>query len=110
MTPPSSNRNLGDLQQLILLALLRLGDDAYGARIRRELKEVADRDLSISAIYVTLLRMEEQGLVTSTRGDSPARGGRKRRCFAVTTEGKESLVRAREATNRMWQGVEIPLP
>ncbi len=98
--------NLGDLQQLTMLALLRLADDAYGARIRQELERVAGRDLSISAIYVTLVRLEDQGLVESQYGAGPARGGRSRRCFRVTDEGLEALRWSREATDRMWSGLE----
>ena len=98
--------NLGDLQQLTMLALLRLADDAYGARIRQELARVAARKLSISAIYVTLVRLEKQGLVESHYGAGPARGGRSRRCFRVTDEGLDALRSSREAAERMWSGVE----
>ncbi len=98
--------NLGDLQQLTMLALLRLADGAYGARIRQELERVAARKLSISAIYVTLVRLEEQGLVESHYGPGPARGGRSRRCFRVTDQGLEALRSSRQAPNQMWSGLE----
>jgi len=104
--PPT---NLGDLQQLTMLALLRLGEDAYGSRIREELRGVAGRNLSISAIYVTLVRLEEQGMVTSHYGDAPARGGRSRRCFGVTPPGLDALQASREAANRMWSGLDAHL-
>lgn len=103
----STTKPLGELQQLLLLALLRLEDNAYGAEIRRELAEVAGRRLSISAIYVTLVRMEEQGLVASRDGAIPATGGRPRRCFRVTASGREALKSTRAAADKMWSGVEI---
>lgn len=103
----SKTKRLGELQQLLMLALLRLEDNAYGAEIRRELAEVAGRRLSISAIYVTLVRMEEQGLVASRAGETPATGGRPRRCFRVTDSGRAALKAARYAADKMWSGVEI---
>jgi DNA-binding PadR family transcriptional regulator len=105
MTPP--NKSLGELQQLLMLALLRLEGHAYGAEIRRELADVAGRKLSISAIYVTLVRMEEQGLVASQDGEIPATGGRPRRCFCITERGLEALKATREAADKMWSGVKI---
>ena len=99
-------RNLGEFQQLTMLAVLRLGADAYGASIRRVLRDVAMRNVSISAIYVTLVRLEEHGLVTSRAGDTPATGGRPRRCFTVTPKGKVALRAVRSTTDRMWAGVE----
>jgi len=98
---------LGELQQLLMLALMRLREEAYGAAIREELARVADRRLSISAIYVTLVRLEEQGLVSSRDGEVPATGGRPRRCFQVTERGIEALKATRDAANRMWTGVRI---
>jgi DNA-binding PadR family transcriptional regulator len=100
------SQGLGELQQLVLLALIRLGDDAYGARISRALLDIAGREVSISTIYITLVRMEEHGLVESTEGEHPGRGGRRRRCFAVTEKGMARLRSTREAANRMWQDLE----
>ena len=101
--PPTG---LGELQQLTMLAVLRLGSEAYGARIRQELKAVAGRVVSISAIYVTLVRLEDQGLVKSRDGERPRTGGRPRRCFALTPKGERQLRASRDAANRMWAGVE----
>ena len=105
--PMTNTKPLGELQQLLMLALVRLENDAYGAVIRRELAEVVGRRLSISAIYVTLVRLEEQGLVTSRDGEVPANGGRPRRCFRVTEGGLEALKATRAAANSMWSGVRI---
>ena len=103
----TKTKPLGELQQLLMLALVRLEDNAYGAVIRRELAEITGRRLSISAIYVTLVRLEEQGLVASRDGEIPANGGRPRRCFRVTDPGIEALKTSRDAANSMWSGVRI---
>lgn len=99
--------SLGDLQQLTMLAVARLGDQGFGKAIRDELIAVAGRDLSVSAIYVTLVRLEDQGLVTSNKTDpDPKRGGRGKRFFRLTPQGWEALQRTRESVARMWDGVE----
>jgi len=99
--------SLGDLQQMTMLAVARLGEEAFGKKIRAELIEVAGRELSVSAIYVTLIRLEEQGLVESERtGPDPEKGGRGRRYFRVTPLGWAALRRSRDALSRLWTGVE----
>lgn len=102
-------RALGDLQQLTMLAVARLGDGAYGGSIRDELEGVAARDVSVSTVYVTLVRLEDDGLVESERepDDANDRGGRPRRYFRLTAEGVEALRASREAMERMWAGVEL---
>ncbi len=102
-----SKEALGELQQLIMLALLRLGSDAYGARVRQELIEVAGRDVTISAIYVTLVRLEDDGLVRSFDGATPPTGGRPRRCFSVTHAGRERLRATRDMAARMAAGLTV---
>lgn len=97
---------LGDLEELALLAVLRLGDDAYGARIREVLSGDAGRSVSISTIYVTLMRLEEKGLVRSRLGEPTGeRGGKARRYFEVRPEGVEALEAVRDVRDRMWEGV-----
>jgi len=101
-----SNRQLGDLEELVLLALLRLGDDAYGGSIRQELAERAGREVSISTVYVTLMRLEEKGLVRSWMGEpSGERGGKAKRHFAARPEGVEALESVRAVRERMWEGL-----
>lgn len=98
--------HLGDLEELVLLAVLRLGPDAYGAALRSELKERAERSASVSTIYVTLVRLEEKGLVRSEMGEPTAvRGGRAKRIFQPTPAGVEALEAARARRERMWQGL-----
>jgi len=97
---------LGEFEQLILLALIRLGDDAYGVTIRDTLRERAGRDASFGAIYSTLRRLEAKGLVRSTMGDpSPVRGGRAKKYVAVTNRGREAVRDAQRAFGRMADGL-----
>lgn len=98
---------LGDLEELVLLAALRLGTDAYGAALRRQLRERAGRSVSVSSIYVTLVRLEEKGLVVSELGEPTAvRGGKAKRIFALTPAGVEALEASRAVRERMWQGLD----
>ena len=99
--------HLGDLEELILLAVRRLGDSAHGGGIRDELKEHADRSVSISTVYVTLMRLEEKGYARSWKGEpSATRGGKARRHYAVSPEGVAALDAVRRIRERMWQGVD----
>lgn len=101
--------SLGDLQQFVMLAVARLGDQAYGAAIRKELNEVAGRRASVPTVYVTLVRLEEQGLATSrSEAPDPGQGGRARRVFELTPDGWDALEHARLSMSRMWEGVARP--
>jgi DNA-binding PadR family transcriptional regulator len=101
--------SLGELQHMAMLAVARLGKDAYGAAIRDELKDVAGRDVTVPTVYVTLVRLEEQGLVESEEGPAQgARIGRPRRIFRLTAEGWRELEAARTAMSKMWEGVARP--
>lgn len=98
--------HLGDLEELLLLAVLRLGADAHGGRIRHELKSLAGRTVSISTVYVTLMRLEEKGYARSWKGErSPSRGGKAKRHYEVSPEGRGVLVDVRDVRERMWQGI-----
>ncbi len=101
--------SLGDLQHMAMLAVARLGKEAYGAAIRDELMVVANRKVTVPTVYVTLVRLEEQGLVRSSEASvAGTRGGRPRRVFRLTPEGWEALEGARAAMSRMWEGVVRP--
>jgi DNA-binding PadR family transcriptional regulator len=98
--------HLGDLEELVLLAVRRLGGDAHGGGVRRELKARARRGASISTIYVTLLRLEEKGYVRSWKGEPTAeRGGKAKRHYQVTPAGARALEHVRDVRERMWDGV-----
>lgn len=92
---------------MAMLAVVRLGEDAFGDRIREELRTVAGREMAVSTVYVTLVRLEDQGLVESRMvAVEPGVGGRPRRCFYLTDAGREALRSSRDALARMWVGVE----
>ena len=106
--------HLGEFEQLALLAVLRLGDGAYGAAIQEELDRTADRSSAISSIYITLTRLESKGMVSSEL-ESPedeegrSRGGKPRRYFRLAPEGVAALKESRERLLNMWDGVEQEL-
>ena len=97
---------LGPLELAVLLAVARLGDDAYGLAIRRDLAARTGRDHSVGAIYTTLGRLETKGLVASrTTEPLPVRGGRSRREFRPTAAGERALRDAARVTASVWAGV-----
>ena len=95
---------LGELEELVLLAILRVGDEAYGVRVIDELTEHAGRKVAPAAVYVTLRRLEEAGLIASSLED-PARG-KPRRFVQVTRDGVGLLRASRRTRMRMWEGLE----
>jgi PadR family transcriptional regulator PadR len=100
--------NLGEFEQLILLAILRLRDDAYGVTIRAELADRAGRHVAPGALYTALERLETKGLITSRMSDpTPQRGGRAKRHVALTAAGIEALTRALQAYDRLLDGLDL---
>ncbi len=98
---------LGEFEQFVLLALLRLGSDAYGATVRRDIEERARRPLSISAVYTTLERLEQKGLVKSRIGEPTAeRGGRRRKHFELLPLGARALKASHDSYVGMTLGLE----
>ena len=101
---------LGDFEQLVLLGVLRLGETAYGAAIRQEIHARSGRDVSISAVYTTLDRLEGKGLVESWIAPPTAeRGGRRRKCYAARPAGLAALRQAYSALTAMAEGLEARL-
>lgn len=99
---------LGEFEHIVVLALLRLQDRAYGVTVRQEIEFRTDREVSIGAVYATLDRLERKGYVTSYRGDpTPERGGRSKRFFRVTTEGVEAVSRTHRALQSMTEGLGL---
>jgi DNA-binding PadR family transcriptional regulator len=99
---------LGEFEQVVLLALVRLGPDAYGATIRREIETRTGRDLAISAVYVTLDRLETKGLVRSRVGEpTPQRGGRRRKHFVLLPAGRRAITQACRAFGVMAEGLGL---
>ena len=101
---------LGEFEYLVLLALLRLGNGAYGASIRREIQQRTHRDVPIGSIYVTLARLEKKKMVVSYAGDpSHERGGRGRKHYLMNDPGERALGRAYRALHAMSEGFEKQL-
>jgi DNA-binding PadR family transcriptional regulator len=101
---------LGDFEQLVLLGVLRLQADAYGAAIRQEIHRRSGRDVSINAVYTTLDRLETKGLLHSWTGEpTPQRGGRRRKFYALRPAGIAAMRQAYHAFQAMADGLEGPL-
>ena len=101
--------SLGEFEQVVLLAILRLGDSAYGVTIGAEITACTRREPTPGALYTTLDRLEDKGLVTSRLGDpTPQRGGRAKRYFAVNSKGLAAVTRAQQSYRRLLEGCELP--
>ena len=101
---------IGDFEQLILFALVRLGADAYGVTIRREIELRTSRAISPGALYTALDRLEKRGLVSSRLGDpTPERGGKRKRLYTIEPAGARALTRSYEAIRKMASGLNARL-
>lgn len=97
---------LGEFELVVLLALARLDDDAYGMTIRLEIEQQTRRAVSIGAVYATLRRLENKGYIASALGDpTAARGGRAKRYFTLEPVGARALQRSRAMFDRLWSGL-----
>jgi DNA-binding PadR family transcriptional regulator len=97
---------LGELELMILLAVIRLGDDAYGVPISKELLEMTGRDVALGSVYAALDRLEQKELVSSALGDqTPARGGRAKRYYRVSPKGIREAKTAKKALISLWRGL-----
>jgi DNA-binding PadR family transcriptional regulator len=101
---------LGELEQLVLLAVLRLEDDAYGIAIQQEIAAHADRYPSLGAVYSTLTRLEQKGYVSGRAGEpTPTRGGRRKKLYAVEAAGRRALQGSLSAIKALSQGLATVL-
>ena len=96
-----SDAPLGSFEEQVLLAVLRVGEDAYGMAVRREIETITGREVTIGAVYATLDRLEGKGLVASQRTEGPTR-----RLFHLTASGAAALVETRRLRERLWHGVD----
>jgi DNA-binding PadR family transcriptional regulator len=104
--PP--REHLGEFEQIVLLAVLRLGQNAYGVPVRHEIENRTGRSVTVGALYRTLDRLEEKGYVTSWFGDPvPERGGRSKRYFRVGPLGIRALNVSHRDLVAMWEGVDL---
>jgi DNA-binding PadR family transcriptional regulator len=98
------------LEQIVLLSLVRLRDNAYGMTVRRDIAERTARDISIGAVYATLERLEKNGYVSSFIGEPTAeRGGRRKRYFRIEADGRRALERSHAALRSMSAGLNKKL-
>ena len=103
--------NLGEFEQTVLLAVVRLGDGAYGVPIRREIEKRTQRSVTVGALYRTLDRLESKGYVSSWFSDPvPERGGRSKRYFRVEPLGMRALRQRERELKAMWEGVDLQEP
>lgn len=101
-------RALGEFEQYVMLATVRLGENAYGNTIRQLLFEVVHREVSIGALYTTLGRLEEKGLLSSTLGEATEeRGRRAKKYFKVTAEGSQMLQQSRRSLEALWRDLSL---
>ncbi len=103
-----SRESLGHFELLVLLALLRVGDEAYGVPIARAIEESSGKRVILASVYNTLERLEQKGMIGSTVGQStPERGGRAKRYFAITTAGKREVSAAKKVLTVLWRGIPL---
>jgi PadR family transcriptional regulator, regulatory protein PadR len=97
---------LGSFELMVMLTLMRLGENAYGVPISETIEQQTGRDISLGSVYATLDRLERKGLVSSTVGEpTPERGGRAKRYFRVTAKGLRSVRETRRLLNKLWHGL-----
>ena len=95
---------LGEFELMVLLAVIHLGDEAYGVPISRELEANRGRDVAVGSVYAALERLETKGLVTSSMGDpTPERGGKAKRYFSITKEGLRQVHETRRVLSKLWR-------
>ena len=103
-----SRESLGHFELLVLLALLRAGDDAYGVPIAHAIEQSTGKRVILASIYNTLERLEETGLVASKMGEPTSeRGGRAKRYFAITAAGLRDVRAAKKALTQLWRGIPV---
>lgn len=103
-----TKRSLGEFEQLVLLAILRVRESAYAVPVINEIEMQTGRKVSHAAVYIALRRLEEKGLVTSKLADStPERGGRGKRYYQVSSTARDMLLESRDVLTRMWDGLEM---
>ncbi len=101
---------LGEFEQIVLLAIVRIGDGVYGVPIVEEIERRTGRQVAPAAVFITLRRLEHKGLVSSWLGDpTRERGGKARRHVKITRAGLESLRASRKVIDQMWQGLDLDL-
>jgi len=97
---------LGEFELLVMLTVIRLGEDAYGVPISREIEQQTGRDVAFGTVYSTLERLQKKGLIRSSLGDpTPERGGRAKRYFQVTAMGLRTVQQTKQSLIKLWHGL-----
>jgi len=100
--------HLGEFEQIVLLAVVRLGEEAYGVPIRLDIERRTGRRVTVGALYATLDRLEAKGFVHSWFADpTPLRGGRSKRYFKLLPAGIRALAESKSALDSMWRGIRL---
>jgi PadR family transcriptional regulator len=100
---------IGNIELMVILALMRLGEDAYGVPISREIEKIGGREVALGTVYASLERLEAKGLVSSQLGEhTPERGGRAKRYFRVTSKGLREARETQRTLQKLWHGVLRP--
>ena len=103
-----SRESLGHFELLVLLALLRQGEEAYGVPIARAIEHSTGKPVILASVYNTLERLEEKGMIRSTIGQpTRERGGRAKRYFAITTAGRREVSAAKKVLTLLWRGIPV---
>ena len=103
MAPPSG---LSNFELMVMLAVIRLSDEAYGVPIAREIEETTNSEVVVGSIYAALTRLEERGLIESRLGEATAeRGGRAKKYFRVTAQGIREVRQTRKSLMKLWKGL-----
>ena len=98
--------NIGELEELVMLTIAILYDEAYGVAIQKEIKNRCNRSITISTVHSVLSRLEDKGYVNSRYGGaSPERGGRRKHLFRLTIAGQKVVADAKEMRNSMWEAI-----
>jgi PadR family transcriptional regulator, regulatory protein PadR len=106
----SAPDTLGVFEEIVLLAILHLGDEAYGTTIRREIEARTGRSIAVGALYTALDRLERKGFIASQMSDpTPERGGRSKRYVRLQPAGRAALRQSRALMDRMWRGIDASL-
>jgi DNA-binding PadR family transcriptional regulator len=97
---------LGEFELLVMLAVIRLGEEAYGVPVAHEIERQTGRDVAFGAVYAALDRLQKKGLVASELGDAtPQRGGRAKRYFRATSAGLRTVRETKDSLTRLWRGL-----
>ena len=98
------NKGLGEFEELVLLAVCILGEEAYGISVKQEVEKHSGRSILLGAVHITLYRLQDKGLLRSAMGGATGqRGGRRKRLFTITDAGMQQLRAAQQVRQKMWQ-------